>query len=118
MKDAFDLTYLNTLNEQYDGIKEKMLNEFLVKIPAIQKNIMHYFEANQLKMLSDELHILKQSIAYVGFSDFQKELENIYYSLDDGKPEYCSQEQLQEISEKCDLIFDLIQNVINEKSLA
>lgn len=118
MKDAFDLTYLDTLNAQYEGIKERMLNEFLVKIPSVQKNIMHYFEANQLKMLSDELHILKQSVAYIGFSEFQKELEAIYHHLDDGKPEYCSIDQLKDISEKCDHIFEVIQLEVDKKAIA
>ena len=118
MKEAFDLDYLDSLNTQYEGIKEKMLNEFLIKIPSIQKNIKHYFAAKQLKMLSDELHILKQSVAYIGFPDFQKELEAIYHHLDDGKPEYCSSEQLHDILQKCDAIFEIIQCEVNKQPIA
>lgn len=98
----FDLSYLEELEKQYPGMQKTMLTQFTTKLPSVKKNLATQYENSQLKELADEMHILKQTIAYLGYQDFQQYLESIYTKLDDGNSEVFNESNLEFINKVCD----------------
>lgn len=72
-----DLTYLESISMDDEGLVAEMINLFLENSPLMLKNLNAFYEEGDFKKLSAEAHKYKPTLSYMGMENAKEILVEI-----------------------------------------